>query len=208
MKRLVLLACVLAGVSQGCRSQVSAPPALTVHAEVLRQAYCPIDGEFFSVRLSLKLRFTNHSAENMILARRMEDPLIIRGAKDAEAFARGEFEFDPAFDVYRPPRSGKRRFGKAPDDNKFVILGPGKSYDTLAQDSFAASRQPAPGFLASGNHVIQVGIATWPLKYQQADPTVTQGQWARFGRLQSETLFSDLLPLVIPAGVAGSGCAK
>jgi hypothetical protein len=207
MKYFVLLAFAFAGASQWCLAQ-SGAPGLTVHAEVLRQAYCPIDSDFFSVRLSLKLRFTNGSGENVILIRRFEDPLIIRGAKDAAAFARGEFEFDPAFDVYRQKLSRKRRFAKTPEDNKFVILSPGKSYETLAQDSFAASRRSTPGFLATGDHVLQVGVPTWPLKFQQADPVVMQAQWMRFGRLETDTLYSDLLPLAIPAKISATKCAK
>lgn len=208
MKHLALVACILAAVPPLCHPQSSAAQPVSVHAEVVRQAYCPIDGDFFSVRLSLKLRFTNQSSENVILIRRFEDPLIIRGAKDPDAFSRADFEFNPSFDVYRPKRRGKRRFGKAPDDNKFVILSPGKSYDTLAQDSFAASRRPTAGFLASGEHVMQIGVTTWPLKFQQADPATTREQWVRFGKLETETVYSDLVPLHIPEMASATGCAK
>lgn len=208
MKRLVLFTCVFAGITTWCWPQSDSVPLLTLHAEVLRQAYCPLNGDFFSVRLSLRLRFTNQSHENVILARHFDEPLIFRAATDADALARGEFEFNPSFDVYRVKPAGVPRWGKAPEDNKFVILAPGKSYETLAQDSFAAARSLTPGFLAAGDHVLQVGVSTWPMKFQPTGADALAKRWQRYGTLQSGQIFAGPVAFSIPRNVDVQRCTK
>lgn len=208
MKRLVLFACVLAGITTWCWPQSDSVPRLTLHAEVLRQAYCPLSGDFFSVRLSVRLRFTNDSQSNLILVRHFDEPLLFRAAKDADAFARGEYEFNPSFDVYRAKRAATPRWGKAPEDNKFVILAPGKSYDTIAQDSFAASRSLTPGFLASGEHLLQVGVSAWPMKFEPSRPDDLAKRWQRYGLLQSGTVFAEPIAFAIPRNLDVQRCTR
>lgn len=208
MKRLVLLACVVAGITTWCWPQSDSVPRLTLRAEILRQAYCPLAGDFFSVRVSLRLHFTNQSQANVILPRHFDEPLIFRAAKDADAFGRGEYEFNPTFDVYHVKRPGALRWGKAPEDNKFVILAPGKSYETIAQDSFAAARSDTPGFVASGEHVLQVGVQTWPMKFEPSKAEELAKRWQRYGTLQSGTLFAELITFTIPRNVDVQRCTK
>ncbi|HEY3928782.1 MAG TPA: hypothetical protein VGL89_10425 [Candidatus Koribacter sp.] len=206
MKRI---AGVLIAVLTSLSSAQEPSHVLTVHAEVVRQAYCRVDSEFFSVRLSVRLHFTNSSPDPLILARRLEDPLIIRGARDAAAIYREDYEFNPSFEVFRPKPGGlHQRISRAPEDSKFIILAPGKTFDTLVQDSFAAARRPTAGFLAPGDHVLQIGVSLWPLKYRQFDPIQLSAEWSRFGKLDTDTIFSDAVPFFIPSSFDDRACGK
>jgi len=68
-----------------------------------------VDDEAFTVRMDIKLRFTNVSEHPVILAKWVESPPIVRAARTIEDAEKGDFEYDPNVDYFPtelPPSPG------------------------------------------------------------------------------------------------------
>jgi hypothetical protein len=219
---LLLLISVLgvpheAGAQQdqdGASLREQAGKLVTVHAEVLRQSYCHVDDEAFTAFLDLRLQFTNFSHNSVILARKIEVP-IVRVARNAEAGQRNEFLFapDPHFAVADVPDAPP--FGEAPDPRIFAVLTAGKTFETVVQSGVlgandAAKATKGSGLLAKGSYVLQVGAFTWPYQWpwfsSNAKPQDVRQRWSKYGELISGLVYSDFAPFTLPEHFKNPRC--
>ena len=81
-----------------------------------------MDDESFSVRLLIKLRFTNVSDHRVILAKLVESPLLVRAAKSGQDAEKGNLEYGPNVDYFPTELPASPRFGEKPDVEHFIIL--------------------------------------------------------------------------------------
>src|ERR1041385_7241547 len=131
---------------------------LAVVADITGQTYCHVDPDSFSVKLAIKLRFTNLSDRPLILARMIKDPPSVRVAKSTRDVQNGNFEYNPITDYFPTELPPAPKFGDTPGTEYFVTLLPKESYESTvtsvvigAQD--AAKRREGSGLLSKGPHV-------------------------------------------------------
>jgi len=180
---------------------------LSVNAQITTQKYCHMDDDSFAVRMEIKLRFTNVSDHPVILAKRIEDPPIVRAARSIEDAKKGNFEYDPNVDFFPGKLPPSPRFGEKPDKEHFITLAPEQSYEARVVSgvfgAIAASKaRKGSGLLAQGKHVLQLGVGTWPYDwpYFESSTDVRQlaERWSSYGHLANGILYSDLVPFSIP----------
>jgi hypothetical protein len=188
---------------------------LAVNAEILKQTYCHTDLETFSVQISIKLRFTNVSDHNVIISRTIENPAIIRVAKTLEDAHKGDFEFNPNYDDFPGKLPPAPQFGTNPDPKYFAILAPKASYETTVTSVVVGAVDvPRPprrlGVLLKGDHVLQLGVSTWPYQWpdfvSSANTQELAERWAADGRLATNTVFSNFAHFNIPEKFANPRC--
>ena len=136
-------------------------------AEIVNQSYCHVDDESFSVRLLIKLRFTNVSDHRVILAKLVESPLLVRAAKSGQDAEKGNLEYGPNVDYFPTELPASPRFGEKPDVEHFIILAPHESYEAtvisgVVGAAVADKAREGSGLLAKGKHVLKFGVGTWP----------------------------------------------
>jgi hypothetical protein len=219
-----LLYCVLlvgvCGVMSGSQDKTDygvAPPVdLSLNLEIVQQSYCNLGDEEFIVGMEVKLKFTNISDHNVILSRKIENPVTVRAAKTAEAGKNHDFESDPNadfFTAHMPPSAP--RFGKSPEAKYFVTLAPKESYETTVQSGLTALFDAAlapkhKGLLTRGAHVLQLGVNVWPYDWPyftaRTDKEVLAKRWRNFGRLETGFIYSDFLPFTIPEKFESPRC--
>jgi hypothetical protein len=191
--------------------------SLTVHAEVIRQAYCHVDDEGFSASLDLRLRFTNASQRSVILSRKIEPPSIVRIARSVESAANSDFLYAPDshFAVAEIPDSPS--FGEMPDPKLFILLASGESFETVVPTAVFGINDPAKarkgnGLLATGSYLIQVGVFTWPYEWPyfsaKSDPSELKERWNQYGTLATGLVYSDLAPFTLPRHFKNPRCSS
>jgi hypothetical protein len=200
---LVLVLC-LAFLGQAS-SQKSAP--VTIAADAIEESYCRTDSQSFEVHIKLKLEFSNSSNRNVILARAIQNPVIVRLAKSRFAAQAGAWEKNSNPDFVPGKLPAAPHFGGSPDPKVFVTLAPGQTYDTTVEshvvgefDPLLASREG--GVAPNGNYVFDVGIATWPYRWPYFSSRVNaeelRNRWQARGTLATDFVYSDLVALSIP----------
>jgi hypothetical protein len=191
--------------------------SVTVHAEVVGQTYCQPDDEDFVVQLTLKISFTNASSKTVVLSRRVESPIIVRAARNAEAASRGDFLYAP--DVHfamnkLPPNAPS--FGPAPNPKLFVMLAPRERFGAIVKTSLFGLTQKSPrrngnGLLVKDTYSLQVGIHTWPYDWPnfnaKTKPEELKTRWSRYGELATGLAFSDFAPFAIRANSRPPRCS-
>lgn len=197
-------------------SGVVQPVDLSLTLEILKQSYCHLSDEYFTVDMDVRLRFTNVSDHNVILSRKIENPTIVRAAKTAEAGKNHDFEADPNADFFTanmPPNAP--RFGKTPDPKYFAILAPKETYEITVPAGIMAMEdavlaQKHKGLLTKGDHVLQLGVNVWPYEWpyftSRTDKNVLAKRWAGYGRLETGFIYSDFLPFTVPQTFENPPC--
>jgi hypothetical protein len=190
---------------------------LSVNAEIAKQSYCHVDLETFSVEMEVKLRFTNVSDHTVILSRRIESPAIIRVAKTVRDAEKGDFEYAPNPDYFPNKLPSAPQFGKSPDPKRFVILALKESYEsTVISGVFgavdAAKARKGKGLLAKGDHVLQLGVDTWPYQWPHftasADVQDVAAKWRTLGHLATGRVVSDFVHFTIPEDFKNPPCKR
>jgi len=215
---LLLLSISVLGLPYGARGQQyqdrRAADLVTVHARVLHQSYCHVDDEAFTAFLDLSLEFTNSSSKPVILARKIEAP-IIRVARNVEAGQRNEFLYapDPHFAVATLPNAPP--FGEKPAPKAFVILPPGESFETAIQSGVIGANDAAvatkgSGLLAKGSYVLQLGLITWPYQWpwfsSNTKPEELIPRWSKWGNLVIGLVYSNFTPFTLPEHFKNPPC--
>lgn len=162
---------------------------LELVTEIIKQTYCDgPDPELASLRLLLRLSFTNIGKQRLILERGTKSVPVIRISKTAEdAIAK---RFESTINNYIIPADSKaQRVGKNPPLGRFAILAPGQSYNTITEVDVSVPRaNPVPSIINPGTHYLQIGVWTWD--GTQRDAKVKRRAWQAAGFLWSESVFS------------------
>ncbi len=189
------------------QSSTSETDALSVTFAILAQTYCHADDESFTVRLEVRLHFTNVSDKPVILSKKIDNTDLVRVAKSVEAGDAGQFESAPNPDRLVRENPPSPPFRDAPDPKYFVILNPRQSYDVTIQTSVFGTKGPTSehGLINRGTHVLRLGISTWPY-YGYADVQNLRARWARFGDLQFGSVYTNFVPFEIPQKFENPAC--
>jgi hypothetical protein len=190
MRVLLAVILLLAGSVASVAQTNSAKPQLVIKADMLSQQYCANNPNMTTLRLRLRLRYTNAGVQKLILYR--GDDLFyqarIRAAR-AEAGARPyeiavlnarylEVEDEPV---------------EQPAPNKlFVILQPGASFEaetTVGVGVVPRSAARDRHAIFEGEHTLQLIVSTWYRTPALAEKL--RERWQRKGFLWSNPVASD-----------------
>jgi hypothetical protein len=167
----------------------SANPQLQLVTEVIKETYCEgPDPELLTLRLLLRLSFTNVGGQKLILERGGKSVPVIRISKTAEDTIAGRFE--TTINNYIITSNSKApNVPKRPPLSGFAILASGQSYETSVEISIPVPRaDPLPTIINSGSHYLQVGVWTWD--ESQSAAGARRKTWQAEGFLWSESVFS------------------
>jgi hypothetical protein len=166
------------------RSSVPDYP-LQLATTIVEQSTCK-DGGF---RLIVRLRYTNTGPQRIILYKH-NDFVRVTVSKSEEAAAEGKYEYERRRDLY--DFIGDDPGGPSPG-KQFVILDPGKSYETGTD----FSQEPVYIYkrLSRGRHVLRVEVSTWDAP-QVLGEELSKG-WRKYGALWRKPLTSLPMPFTI-----------
>lgn len=190
---------------------------LSVEAKIVAQSYCHVDDEAFSVRMEVKLNFTNSSDQPIVMARRIESPPIVRVAKKMRDALNGNFEYDPRPDFIVSELPQAPPFGERPDPKYFITLAPKKSYEVgvvtgVIGATRASKARRDSGLLAKGAHLLELGVSTWPYEWpyfdSKTDVKKLSQRWSRYGHLANGLVYSNFVPFTIPEQFVNPPCAS
>lgn len=189
---------------------------ISIKAQVLKLSYCHSDWETFSVRIIIKLRFINVSDRNVILSRKIETSGLVRVARTVDDAQKGNFEYNPDFHYAVAELPNSPRFGRHPDPKHFILLAPRESFETTVETgvigametAFAAKLKAA--IVPRGDHVLQLGVDTWPYHWPNFTPSSDSHElsrrWAAIGTLVTGTVITDFVPFTIPEEFKNPPC--
>lgn len=188
---------------------------LGLNIEIQNQAYCHIDDETFSLQLDIRAKFTNATDHSVILSRRIEPPAITRVAKTTAAGRQSDFEYNPSTSYLPSKLPPAPQFGESPDPEYFVVLSPKESYETTLSAKVVGTANSSltrktRGLLKTGDHVLQLGVSTWPYDWPHFATAVNSKalaeKWAGYGQLSTDTILSNFAPFTIPKEFINPSC--
>ena len=131
-------------------------------AHVEKRTLCPGDDETFAVNLKLRLRFTNHSNQKLIVFKHTGDEWYeVRVAESPSDLVSGKYEYNPNIDWFS---DSPRAPNDADIQTKFSVLAPGESFENHSTVSVVASFRvdhSVVGTVKPGEHVLQLQMSTW-----------------------------------------------
>lgn len=182
--------------------------ALSASLTILSQTYCHVDTDSFSALIGFRLHLTNTADASVIVSRRIDSPDIVRVAKDLATAENGQFEFVLNGDKFVTENPKNPPFGDAPSTEDFAVLSPGQSYDVNLSVAIPGTKESSSrhGLVDRGQHILQVGISTWPY-YGYGDAQALRQKWAQFGDLQLGLVYSSFVPFRIPERFKNPYCS-
>lgn len=163
--------------------------SLQLTTSITKQKYCTGDAELDSLRLVLRLNFTNIGQQNLILykgSNLVSKLMISQNLKDLS---------DRRFEVYasltQVAEESNEKVGGPVPNKSFIILPSGATYKTEAIISIFAVRGNASGItgaVAAGEHFLQLEVPTWPASNELAKKS--RSLWQRSGCLWYEPTIS------------------
>jgi hypothetical protein len=181
-------------------------PPLKIDAEILQQRYCPFDKNTYTIKFTVRMRFTNQSDHKIILSKGVGGGVVFHGvvASDAKNLASENYEYNSNLSiwdgtvVYLQPETPER-FNSP--DSTFAILAPGESIRNAGYywaDSAGAlpGSTPNHGTLQPGDHVLSVKLYPWSHK---PDPIEIHKKWEPIGELIYYPFKTGPIPFHLPA---------
>lgn len=180
-------------------------PALELVSEVIKETYCESpDPDLFTLRLLLRLSFTNISDQEIILERGRKSVPVVRISKTAEDAVASQFETTIDNQIITSNQKA-RIVRKKPPLGSFVILTSGQRYETTAEVSIPVSRTDrVTSIISTGSHYLQVGVWTWDESRNEAE--ARRKVWQREGFLWFESMFSKPMQFTVSAQGKRSDC--
>lgn len=183
----------------------SGNPQLQLATEITKETYCEgPDPELFTLRLLLRLSFTNVGGKRLILERGSKSVPVVKISKTAEDAIASQFE--TTINNYIITNDSKAEtVPQAPPLSGFVILDAGQTYDTSAEITIPVPRaEPVTTFINPGSHQLQIGVWTWDESQKEAD--VRRKAWESAGFLWSESVLSRPMPFTVLPQAKPSDC--
>ena len=187
---IVLLALCLGCAVMEARGQsdvgAELTPKLQLTSEVAEGRFC----ESGYLRLKLRLRYLSTGNQPLILYRQSNTIMtyfISKNIRDAER-DKYEQKYSPLQRRVGPPEVLD---GERPDEQKFVILAPGDSYEVTSQAHFPFifdGKDPDPVLLRPGRHVLEIRVETWPVAQDAA--VELRDRWRTHGFLWTKSVIS------------------
>jgi hypothetical protein len=179
-----------------------------VEAEILRQKYCASGNDTYTIKFTVRTRFTNQSDHKIILTKAFGDFLLDGAiASDANSLASGKYEFKPHYEVnFQRIRPETPEQFNSPDSS-FAILAPGESLRDAGY-FWAMNAAALPGStsrfgLQPGDHVLDVYYLPW---LHDAKPEAIHKKWEPIGDLIYKTITTGPIPFHLPADPKLENC--
>lgn len=176
------------------KQEQESPLQLTV--KIVGSEYCAADSELDSLRLKVRLIYTNRGKQQLILykgSRLISRTMISRNVADAAA---KRFEVNAS--ITQLTSGGDKCYAGAAPNKCFVVLPPGASYEVEGIAGIFVVRGDAreiTGAVKSGDHLLQVEVVTW----NESDETAKnlRARWLRHGLLWYEPITSVPAPFTV-----------
>lgn len=171
-------------------------PALQLTMKIISGEYCAGDADLDSLRLKVRLVYTNTGKQPLILykgSHLISRTMISRNSADAAA---KRFEVNSL--LTQLSSGGRNCYSGAIPSKCFVTLSPGKSFEVEAVAGVFVVRGDAreiTGAVNSGKHVLQVEVTTWHESNKLAKSL--RGRWLRHGLLWYEPITSAPAPFIV-----------
>jgi hypothetical protein len=190
MRHLILLPLLLLVTG----NTIAQTDRLTLTTTITDERYCGTDYTDMVIDLSLHLTFTNSSSRQLILYKGSGDvTYYVLVAADKQRILKKQYE--STIQLRWSTRSVTLHEGAQPGD-EFVVLSPGESFQADGSVSFPIDLKPGTDlFLKPGQHVIQVGVATWPTDEKQLNRL--RKKWEHVGYLWDDDVRSEPMALVV-----------
>lgn len=189
----VLLIILLADYG-GVSAQTKRP--IELKTEILEKRFCTFeltDEGVGSLRLKLRLTFTNISDQPIILYRLSRNIVYTRVSKTIEDLQAKRFEQDSSSDVISSSDNSEAINESSPSKS-FVILQKGNSLKSEgAADVFVSYKNEKKlGAVPEGSHVLQIWVSAW--ESMKTEPEEVRERWKSKGLLW----FYDLPSVPMP----------
>jgi hypothetical protein len=175
--------------------QEQAPP-LQLTVKIVGEEYCVGDSELDSLRLKVRLIYTNKARQKLILYKGsslISRIMISRNFTDAAA---KRFEVNSS--LTHLSGAGSKCYNGTLPNNCFVILPPSAFYEAETVVGLFVVRGDAreiTGAVKSGNHVLQVEVITWRKSNKMAKGL--RARWRRYGTVWYEPITSVAVPFTV-----------
>ncbi len=179
---------------------------LKLTTEILKESYCEgLDPDLVTLRLLLRLSFTNKGSQKVILQRGAKLAPVIKVSTTVEDALTGRFETIINNSIITSD-SGLEKLRKRPPLSSFTILSPGEAYETVADVSIPVPRnKPVSSIINSGEHYLQIGVWTW--NDSPAEGRQRRGTWIREGFLWSESVLSYPMRFLVRSQPIPADCS-
>jgi hypothetical protein len=163
--------------------------SLQLTTSIIKLKYCAGDADLDSLRLDLRLNFTNVGQQNLILYKGSNLVSQLMVSQNLKGIADKRFEVNASLTQITDTSAEKVK-GSTPN-KLFVILPPRASYITEATISifvFKGDASGVTGAVAAGEHILQVEVPTWTASNDLAKEL--RSLWQKFGCLWYEPVTS------------------
>ncbi len=205
LKRLLLIAISVVGLDghtsfSGARAETDSkqeqesPLQLTV--KIVGSEYCAADSELDSLRLKVRLIYTNRGKQQLILYK--GTPLVSRIIISRNAADAAAKRFEVNSSLTQLTSAGSKCYQGAAPNRCFILLPPNASFEAETVIGTFVVRGDAreiAGAVKSGNHVLQVEVITWHESDDMAKNL--RARWLRYGLLWYEPITSAPAPLAV-----------
>jgi methionine-rich copper-binding protein CopC len=177
----------VANITPTAEQKESMPLKLKV--VLLNQQYCVGDSELDSLKMKVRLTFTNAGSQRIILYKGSD--LVSRvtiSRKDADAAAK---QVEVNASVTQVVNVESRVFKGSTPNSAFVVLLPNASYEMETIITIFAVRNDdnqIAGAVTSGEHDLQIQVSTWPDSKAVAEEL--RSRWQRSGCLWYDPITS------------------
>jgi len=170
---------------------------LSLTTKITDQQYCATDyTDMAMLHLSLRLTYTNDSAQPLILYKGSDLIDYVLVAADSERILAKQYESNIHVGWVTSGPSALPEAGQP--GKEFIVLQPGESFQTTGSvNVIPVALEPRNQLLKSGQHVMQVVVETWPTDEAQLEHL--RKKWERFGYLWGANVRSQPMPLIVEA---------
>jgi hypothetical protein len=160
-------------------------PSLALTTSLISKRFCFGDGEVSTMQMKLRLRYKNTSRQPIILYKGSDLVPSLTVSRNLNDALSDKHELSLSFTtwVLRESAISERL------NDQFQVLRSQASFVTESEVAIpftTVRREPAPGTIALGSHVLQVRVSTWPDSLQRAKEL--RSRWSRYGYLWYETI--------------------
>jgi hypothetical protein len=191
-----LLVCAQSSSPRGDAAQTrpiqNEPQLVRLTTSIVKEDYCSEYGATF-LQWRLKLTYTNIGERPVLIDSKSKWIYRALVSRDLKAASAEQYEQAPFASYADVSQFG---FVSTPEEDSFVLLKPGAVFNVEAdcRVRLSSGTPDTTDDLRSGDHVLQVRVATW---YYYVDPATYREKWSSRGYVYSGNITSVPLPFTI-----------
>jgi hypothetical protein len=164
---------------------------------LINERYCYGDAEVFSVWLTLRVKYTNHTDQKLILDRGIGQAWYgVKVARNLEDLLAGRYEYNPNIDW---TESRQEKLKSDSPGGHFIVLAPGETFQSEINAAVIAQYENPKnlaGAITPGSHVLQLELSAWG---RAEDASKFAKSWRKFGDLVTGVIRTEPLEIKIPS---------